>query len=131
MKHLASFTGMALFLAIPFCISSPVVHAQQYAKPVDYCITEFYDSQSYNWLAYRNNCGMTVHIQFVANNNGSISGSMDIRPGGHQGIGRSASEVNAAGGVRHYACPEGYIAFDTNGNYINNVAVTEYVCKQQ
>ena len=111
-------------------ISHPrAAHAQQYVTPVENCVTDFYDPASYNWLSYRNNCGTAVHVQFVANSNSAISGSVDIAPGGHQDIGRSASEVSAAGGIRRYVCPAGYLAYDTKGNYINNTPVNQYTCK--
>ncbi|MGD0736222.1 MAG: hypothetical protein ABR976_13795 [Terracidiphilus sp.] len=120
-----------LFFGVAVLISHPKAHAQQYAQPQENCVTDFYDPAMYSWLSYRNNCGTAVHVQFVSNRPSGISGSMDINPGGHQNTGRSANEVNAAGGVRRYVCPAGYLAFDTSGKMIMNVAVISYTCKQQ
>jgi len=120
-----------LFFGVAVSISHPKVHAQQYTQPVAYCISDYYDPGMYNWLSYRNNCGTTVHVQFVSNRPSGISGSMDINPGGHEGTGYTATAVNAAGGVRRYACPAGYLAFDLAGKMIMNTAVDQYSCKQQ
>jgi hypothetical protein len=120
-----------LCFGIAVSISLPKVQAQQYAQPQENCVTDFYDPASYNWLSYRNQCGASVHVQFVSNQPSSISGSMDIPAGGHTSTGYSASEVNAAGGARRYVCPAGYLAYDTSGHMIMNTAVAQYVCKQQ
>jgi hypothetical protein len=120
-----------LFVGLAISISHPKAKAQEYTQPVDYCITEFYDPGMYNWLSYRNNCGGTVHVQFVSNRPSVISGSVDIKSGGHEGIGYGADEVNRADGVRRYACPKGYLAFDTSGKMIMNTAVLQYVCKHE
>jgi hypothetical protein len=122
---------MMLSFGIAVSISSPKASAQQYAQPQENCVTDFYDPTMYNWLSYRNQCGGTVHVQFVSNRPSGISGSMDLPAGGHSSTGYSASEVNAAGGVRRYVCPTGYLAFDTSGNMIMSTAVAQYVCKQQ
>jgi len=120
-----------LCFGIAVSISQPKAQAQQYAQPQENCVTDFYDPGMYNWLSYRNQCGTSVHVQFVSNQPSVISGSMDIKPGAHASTGYSADQVNAAAGVRRYVCPAGYLAYDTAGKMIMKTAVAQYVCKQQ
>jgi hypothetical protein len=123
-------------LALPgalFLIGMGVAEAQN-SKPtvegVNNCVNQFYDQKSYNWLAFQNTCNQTINIRFVFNDASAATGSMDLSAGRHSSTGRSAKEINDHGGLSFYACPEGYLAADVNGNLIQS-HVDEYVCRQQ
>jgi hypothetical protein len=123
-------------LALPgalFLIGMGVAGAQT-SKPtvegLNNCVNSFYDPKSYNWLAFQNTCNAAINVRFVFNDASAATGSMDLGPGRHSSTGRSAKEITDHGGMSYYACPQGYIATDPNGNFIES-RVDGYVCRQQ
>jgi hypothetical protein len=114
-------------LAVSLISLTLFVKAQDYAPPANDCAHEFYEPV-YHWLSYENTCSYGIHVSLVGISK-PHSGALDIKAGGHGGTGMSASEVKAVGGLRAYACPAGYAAFDTADKLINTKVVDKYACR--
>jgi hypothetical protein len=118
---------------ILLCVCVLSMRATLHAQPPPYtntataCIREFYDSKSYNWLAYSNNCTDRVHVTWVSRD-GKHSGALDIAPGRSGNTGFSETEIDAMGGTEAYACPDQYIPVDSNNRNITK-PVTAFRCK--
>jgi hypothetical protein len=113
-----------------FCMfsSRALLRAQPtYTSTATACISSFYDSKNYNWLAYANNCTDRVNVTWVSRN-GKNGGGLEIPHGSSRNIGFSEREVSNMGGVEAYACPEHYDPVDANDRHITR-PVTEFRCK--
>jgi hypothetical protein len=132
MKSNLIFLHVLLLGAVAACSVKPAA-SQQYVYPsYNYCVQQFYDQSMYGWLAIRNNCSQALSITFAARSGGTgVWGSMDLGAGRQSSTGRSAAEINNAGGLEIYACPKGYVAVDAQDNVIMTRAVSGFRCKQQ
>jgi TPR repeat protein len=104
-----------------------------YLTPLPFsCVRQFYDPNSYNWLAFENDCGQEIYVDYIPHVPGgwAIGGGMHLKPGSHNNTGLSSAEVNNAGGFSIYVCPTNAVPVDLNGNVLNT-NVTEYRCKPQ
>ena len=108
---------------------TPAAAEQKYVAPIEGCLSEFYDSQYYNWLSYRNNCSQSVSVTFVSRFSSGIFGSVTISPGGKKNTGWSREEINRAGGLTAFACPDGYHATGENGSELRHGA-TLATCRE-
>ncbi|MEI6208343.1 MAG: hypothetical protein WCP20_16305 [Desulfuromonadales bacterium] len=82
---------------------------QRYTTPISAsCLETFYDKEEYGWLAVRNNCTKTLHVEMAYSNDKHGGGGWTIRPGRHENTGRSRKEIEAAGSYVFAVCPEGY-----------------------
>jgi hypothetical protein len=96
------------------------------------CVRQYYDPATYNWLAFENDCGQPVYIEFIFQHNvgWAMTGAWTLQPGAHENSGRSGSDIGAAGGLDLYVCPAGSIPVDLNGNALS-AQVSQYRCKPQ
>jgi hypothetical protein len=117
-----------LFLSLPF-LTPHVAKAQQYASTANQCLREYYDSNNYNWLTFQNTCSQEIHVTLVPKR-GNAAGALYLTSGRHDGLGLTANEVKAAGGIEAYACPARYVAVDTNDALITSQAVNSFRCKR-
>ena len=84
------------------------------------CIREFYDPGMYNYLTYKNNCSQSLTIVFVAKDGSGVSGTMDLRPGASDSVGRLAGGVvPKIGGFQLYVCPVGYLPVDEKNKVVD------------
>jgi hypothetical protein len=117
-----SIIAHALLLVVVSCAK-----AQDYAPPANDCAIPFYEPV-YHWLSYDNTCSYAIHVTLVGISK-PHSGALDIKPGGHGGTAMSAGEVKAVGGLRAYACPAGFAAFDSADKLIITKPVDKYACR--
>ncbi len=90
-------------------------------RSLNSCIEEFYDPGMYNYLSFKNHCAQTLTVMFVAKNGSGATGTMDLRPGASDSVGRLAGGVVPKVGMfQLYVCQAGYVAVDED-----NKAVTK------
>jgi hypothetical protein len=112
---LISVTAAALFTMI----NVESVLAQVHQIPArNSCIREFYDPGMYNYLTFKNNCSQSLTIVFVAKDGSGAGGSMDLRPGGQDSVGKLAGRVPKVGEYQLYVCQSGYVPVDGNGKVV-------------
>jgi hypothetical protein len=87
--------------------------------PLNSCIKEFYDPEMYNWLTFKNNCSQALTVIFVAKDGSGASGSMDLRAGAKDSVGKMAGKAAKVGSFEFYVCPVGYIPVDENDRLID------------
>jgi hypothetical protein len=111
-------------------VAPPRTEAQfEYANSIPgYCVSSFWDSQFYGWLAYQNNCTQSINLTWVGIANGGAY-SATIAPGAKASTGFSRSEVDRKGGFELFVCPAGYIPVDANGNFVQQ-ANTLFRCRR-
>jgi hypothetical protein len=112
---------------------SQLTSAQAQYRPgsqYDSCIRQFYDPQTYNWLAFQNTCSQPLHVQFIAKTPGFGASAMDLPGGGKNNTGQSQSEVSAHNGFNLAICDGGFLAVDASGLAWNR-ATDPYRCKSQ
>jgi hypothetical protein len=105
----------------------------QYLTPLSSnCVQQFYDTNAYGWLAFQNNCGRTIYIEFIFQHNvgWAMTGAWTLPPGGHVNTGRSNKDVQLAGGLDLYVCPQDSVPVDLSGNVLVS-NVSDYRCKPQ
>jgi hypothetical protein len=126
MRHaLLSLTAAAWFTMV----KAESALAQRHEIPtLNSCIREFYDPEMYNYLTYKNNCSHSLTIVFVAKDGSGASGTMDLRPGGKDSVGRFAGRVPKLGGFQLYVCQVGYLPVDENGKVVNKPR-TSFQCQ--
>lgn len=104
-------------------------NAQGHQIPVlNSCIREFYDPGMYNYLTYQNNCTQSVTLVFVTKNGSGASGTMDLRPGGRDSVGKLAGKAPKIGDLQLYVCPTGHMPVDDSGKTVTKPK-TEYQCQ--
>lgn len=104
--------------------------AQRHEIPMlNSCIREFYDPEMYNYLTFKNNCTHGVVLVFVAKDGSGTTGTMELRAGGKDSVGRSASgKVPKVGDFQLYVCAEGEIALDDEGKVVSKPE-SSYKCQ--
>jgi hypothetical protein len=120
--------GAALFIIA----GAPNVFAQSdQPRPLDKCISESYDPGMYNYLTYKNNCSQSLTIVFVAKDGSGFNGTMDLRPGASDSVGRSADGVvPKVGGFQLYVCEVGSLPVDEKNNVVSKPQ-TIFRCQQK
>src|SRR3954470_21732407 len=83
------------------------------------CIEEFYDPEMYNYLTYRNHCTESLTVVFVAKDGSGASGSMDLRAGAKDSVGKLAGKVPEVGGFELYVCRLGCMPMAENGKVVD------------
>jgi hypothetical protein len=116
------FSAAVLFISL--CSSSSF--AQNHTDPaVNSCIKEFYDPGMYNYLTFKNSCSQTLTIVFVAKDGSGATGTMELRSGASDSVGRSADGVvPKIGGFQLYVCQAGYLPVDENNKVVNKAHET-------
>jgi hypothetical protein len=103
--------------------------AQGHAIPTrNSCIKEFYDPEMYNYLTYKNNCSQSLTVVFVAKDGSGVGGTMDLRPGGKDAVGRLAGKTPKVGAFQLYVCQSGYMPFGEDGKVVNKPR-TSFECR--
>jgi hypothetical protein len=104
-------------------------NGSQYAS----CFSSFYNPDYYNWLAFRNDCSMSLEL-VACSILPESSGAYDcrtfdsVRPGRYGSTGLSRSEVRPLGGFWLYTCPVGYHPVDETGQYVIKPRL-RYTCR--
>jgi hypothetical protein len=114
-----SVLSPAAVLFMSVCASS--AFAQSHTTPaINSCIKEFYDPGMYNYLSFKNTCSQSLTIVFVAKDGSGVTGTMDLRPGASDSVGRSQSGVvPKVGGFQLYVCQVDYLPLDENNRVVN------------
>jgi hypothetical protein len=107
-----------LIWALPLVSLSSISHAQQYEHggQLQTCVETFFDQSMYGWLALRNTCTMSISVTHMGRD-GTHSGSVDIRAGGHVSTGYSRTEWEQAGGIVFAVCNGGYRTIEANRQF--------------
>jgi hypothetical protein len=107
--------------ALSTVVNAESAFAQRHEIPAfNSCIREFYDPEMYNYLTYKNNCSQSLTIFFVAKDGSGADGSMDLRPGGKDSVGRLADgRVRKIGDFQLYVCLVGYMPVDEKGKVVS------------
>ena len=108
-------TAAALF---PMATGGIALAQGHQTPPLNTCIREFYDPGMYNYLTYKNNCSQSLTIVFVAKDGSGTSGTMDLRPGGQDSVGKLGGRVPKVGGFQIYVCRSGYIPVGQDGKVV-------------
>jgi len=118
MRHpLFSLTVAALLF---IANASTTAFAQSHEVPLlKSCIREFYDPEMYDYLTFKNNCSQAMTIVFVAKDDSGRNGSMDLRPGAKDSVGRLGGRVSKVGDFELYVCVLGYVPVDDNGKVVS------------
>jgi hypothetical protein len=115
-EPLLSFT-VAAFLTIG---NASIAPAQNHVTPaLNSCIKEFYDPGMYNWLTFQNNCSQALTVVFVAKDGSGANGSMDLRAGAKDSVGKLAGKASKVGSFELYVCPVGYMPVDQNDKVVD------------
>lgn len=114
-KHLIRTLSLGLFAV------AGAFAAETESPRLNHCVSRVYDPAMYNWLAFENNCGESIHIVYVQNSPGYGGSAMTVRPGRKGNTGYSRREVDAKGGYELYVCPAGFIPVDARGRYVDRV----------
>lgn len=107
--------SVTLTIAIP-----SVSHAQRHEiPPLNSCIKEFYDPEMYNYLTFKNTCAQSLTVVLIAKDGSGGGGTMELRPGGKDSVGRSAGKEPKPGSFELYVCPTGNIPVDDNNQLVS------------
>lgn len=110
-------------------VNAPSALAQGHETPtLTTCIREFYDPGMYNYLTFKNNCSQSLTVVFVAKDGSGTSGSMDLRPGAQDSVGKLGGKVPKIGAFQLYVCPSGSLPVDSEGKAITKPGTTSQ-CK--
>jgi len=110
-------------------VSAQTALADGHQNPVlNSCIREFYDPGMYNYLTFQNNCSQSLTMVFVAKDGSGASGTMDLRPGAKDSVGKLAGKVPKVGGFQFYVCQSGYMPLDENGKVVTKPG-SAFQCK--
>ena len=124
-QSLLSLTTAALLTLV----NAESAFAQRHEIPAfNSCIREFYDPGMYDYLTFKNNCSQSLTIVFVAKDGSRASGTMDLRPGGQDSIGKLAGRVPKIGDFQLYVCRSGDMPVDDAGKVVSKPR-TNFQCK--
>jgi hypothetical protein len=116
-------------VALLTIVNADSAFAQRHEIPaLNSCIREFYDPGMYDYLTYKNNCSQSLTIVFVAKDGSGASGTMDLRPGGQDSVGKLAGRTPKIGGFQLYVCRSGDIPVDDTGKVVSKPR-TSFQCK--
>ncbi len=126
MRRFLPFACVAVGLMVA---TGPTLVAQSHEIPaLNSCIREFYDPGMYNYLTFKNNCSHSVTLVFVAKDASGATGTMELRPGAKDSVGKLKGHVPKVGGFQFYVCPSGYLPIDDSGHVVTK-PLTSYKCK--
>ena len=117
MPHfLLALTAVALFTTV----NAGSAFAQRHEIPaLNSCIREFYDPGMYNYLTFKNKCAQSLTLVFVAKDGSGGTGTMDLRPGAQDSVGKLAGRVPKIGSFQFYVCQSGYVPVDDSGKVVS------------
>ena len=105
--------------------------AQGHRIPVlSSCIKEFYDPGMYNYLTFQNTCTQAVTLVFVPKDGSGEGGTMDLRPGGKDSIGKTEGKKQELGSFEFFVCPAGQKPLDESGAVVSKPGV-KFECRQK
>jgi hypothetical protein len=111
--------------------NSSSTSAQRHEVPqLNSCIKEFYDPEMYNYLTFKNTCSQSLTIVFVAKDGSGTGGTMELRPGGKDSIGKSQGNDPKPGSFELYVCQTGYVPVDDNNQLVSKPA-SNFRCQQK
>ncbi len=117
MRHFLLTSGAVVIFTLA---SSFVTSAQRHEiPPLNSCIKEFYDPEMYNYLTFKNTCSQSLTVVLIAKDGSGAGGTMELRPGGKDSVGRSAGKEPKPGSFELYVCPTGNIPVDDNDQLVN------------
>ena len=106
--------------------------AQQHEIPqLNSCIREFYDPEMYNYLTFKNICAQTLTVVLVAKDGSSAGGTMELRPGGKDSVGKSQGKDPKPGSFELYICPTGNVPIDDQTNQPVSKPGAKFHCQQK
>jgi hypothetical protein len=118
-------------VALVTLANSSSASAQRHEIPqLNSCIKEFYDPEMYNYLTFKNTCSRSLTIVFVAKDGSGAGGTMELRPGGKDSIGKSQGNDPKPGSFELYVCQTGYIPVDDNNQLVSKPA-SNFRCQQK
>jgi hypothetical protein len=110
-------------------VNAESAFAQRHEIPAfNSCIREFYDPGMYDYLTYKNNCSQSLTVVFVAKDGSGAGGTMDLRPGGQDSIGKLAGRVPKIGDFQLYVCRSGDMPVDNSGKVVSKPRAS-FQCK--
>ena len=98
--------------------------------PLNSCIKEFYDPEMYNYLTFQNTCAQSLTVVLVAKDGSGAGGTMELRPGGKDSVGRSKGKEPKPGSFALYVCPTGNIPVDDNNQLVSKPD-SNFKCQQK
>jgi hypothetical protein len=97
-----------------FCGAIVFIYSPANAGPSAGCVSQFDNSQEFNWIAFRNTCSFPIRI-FFKRQDDLGSSSADLSPGGVATSGWSNREIENKGGLVFAACGRGENAYEEDG----------------
>ncbi|MDQ6700638.1 MAG: hypothetical protein M3Z36_10690 [Acidobacteriota bacterium] len=121
------FLAASLFTLVNSSSSS----AQRHEIPqLNSCIKEFNDPEMYNYLTFKNTCSQSLTVVLVAKDGSGGGGTMELRPGGKDSVGRSQGKDPNPGSFELYVCRTGYIPVDNNNRVVSK-PTSSFHCRQK
>src|SRR5438105_4853288 len=129
--YLMQYSVLYLMAASLFTLAnSSSSYAQRHEIPqLNSCIKEFYDPEMYNYLTFKNTCSQSLTVVLVAKDGSGAGGTMELRPGGKDSVGRSQGKDPKPGSFELYVCRTGYIPVDDNNKVVSKPA-SSFRCPQ-
>jgi hypothetical protein len=94
--------------------------AQRHEIPqLNSCIKEFLDPEMYNYLTFKNTCSNALSLVFIAKDGSGAHGSMDLRPGAKDSVGKMQDIVPKVGTFELFVCEMGYIPVDETNQVVS------------
>lgn len=110
-------------------VNAESTFAQRHEIPAfNSCIREFYDPGMYDYLTFKNKCSQSLTIVFVAKDGSGASGTMDLRPGGQDSVGKLKGRVPKIGDFQLYVCRSGDMPVDDTGKVVSRPR-TSFQCR--
>ncbi len=127
MRHFPPSMAAVLFTLA----NSSITSAQRHEIPqLNSCIKEFYDPEMYNYLTFKNTCSQSLTVVLVAKDGSGAGGTMELRPGGKDSVGRSKGKEPKPGSFELYVCPTGNIPVDENNEVVSKPG-SSFRCQQK
>lgn len=124
-------------LSLPFVMLFALVTASSSfaqsheVSQLNSCIREFYDPEMYKLLTFKNTCAQSLSIMFFAKDGSGVSGTMELRAGGKDSVGRSPDKkIPKIGSFELYVCPAGNVAVDDNNQVVSKPA-SSFHCRSK
>lgn len=94
------------------------------------CIKEFYDPGMYNYLTFQNDCAQSLTVVFVPKDGSGPGGTLELRPGGKDSVGKLDGKKPKPGSFDLYVCPTGYVPLDEDHQVVSKPGAT-FKCEQK
>lgn len=126
MRQYLVFLTTAALLTI---VNAESAFAQRHEIPaLNSCIREFYDPGMYGYLSFKNKCSQSLTVVFVPKDGSGAGGTMDLRPGGQDSVGKLAGRVPKIGDFELYVCRSGNMPVDDVGKVVTKPGAS-FQCK--